>query len=314
MEDFKLNDFFKQHNLVKVAWYYYIEGITQQEIADIMGVSRMKINKMLDEARQKNIIQFFIPVAARNKLELEKELINMFNLQDAFVVPVSTDNNMNEALGKAAAIYVNNMLQTNSYINMGYGDTLHHFISYLSSITDKPVSVVSLTGGIDPYLPTKNSYNFNVNLNLIPAPLFMNSKESADNILLEKSVQEVFELSELSSITITGVGEVSNNSTIVKTGILTTNEVKKMQVQGAVADILMHFIDKDGNLIESEIEDRVVSRKLDTLKNMKNVIAVAGGESKTNAILAALKTGIFKVLITSEEDAKKIIERSKNDE
>lgn len=305
-----LNSFYQRYNLIKASWYYYIEGLTQQEIANIMGVSRMKINKMLDEARQLNLVQFTIPMHSRSRLDIEKELADRFNLDDVFVVPIAEDENINETLGKAAAIYVNDITKNNSYINMGYGDTLHHFISYLSSITESKISVVSLTGGVTPYLPSKGALNPNVELNLIPSPLFMNTKDSVDNMFKEKSVQEIFSLAELSSVTITGIGEVKDDATVIKSGIITHHEMKKIQLQGAVSDILMHFLDKDGNLISSDIEDRVVSTPLDKLKEMNNVIAVAGGDHKVDAILSGLKTKLFHRLITTEDTARKILERS----
>lgn len=314
MENENLELFYKQYNLIKVSWYYYIEGLTQQEIADIMGVSRMKINKMLDEARQNNLIQFVIPVQTRGQLEIEKKLINQFNLDDAFVIPVANENNINEALGKAAAMYINNLLRDNTFINFGYGDTLNHLISYLSIISEAKISIVSLTGGITPYLPSKGNVNLNVNLNLIPSPLFMNNKTAAENMFTEKSVQEVFALAKLASFNVTGIGEVSDESTIVKQGILTQHDILKLQLQGAVSDILMHFIDKNGKPISSEFEDRVISTSLEELKARNNTIAVAGGDHKVDAILAALNTNIFSRLVTSESTAKQLIERSQESE
>ena len=305
-----LDIFFKKYNLTKVSWYYYIEGLTQQEIADIMGLSRMKINKMLEEARQRQLIQFLIPMHTRERMELEKDIMERFSLEDVLIVPVSSPENINETLGKAAAIYLNSLIKDNTFINVGYGDTINYLISYLASISDQEISLVSLTGGVTPYLPTNGFGSSNVSLNLLPSPLFMNNKASADNMFKEKSVKEVFALADLASWTITGIGELSDDSTIIKQGIVSQHDITKIKLQGAKADILMHFIDGNGDLIDSEYEERVISTSLAQLKNRNNTIAVAGGNHKADAILAALKTNIFSRLVINENTAKKIMEGS----
>ena len=37
--------------IVKTAWYYYIENMTQQKISEKLGISRMKVIKLLEKAR-----------------------------------------------------------------------------------------------------------------------------------------------------------------------------------------------------------------------------------------------------------------------
>lgn len=298
----------KDYNLTKVAWYYYIENLTQQKIAEIMGISRITVNKMLEEARLKRLIQFNIPSKYLNKFELEEKLKDKYNLEDVFIVPSGQDKNLSETLGKAAALYIENILENNAYINIGYGETLHSLLSNLTANSEKAFSIISLTGGVTPYLPYYANGNFNLSLNLIPAPLFMQNEVAAEKILEEKSVKDVFELSSLASFSVTGIGEVSEESTIARSGIVSKMDIKKLRMQGAVADILMHFIDKDGNLLDTEHEKQLVSTSLEKLKEMNNIIAVAGGEHKVQAIDAALKTDIFNRLVTDENTAIQLLD------
>ena len=74
-------------------------------------------------------------------------------------------------------------------------------------------------------------------------------------------------------------------------------------MKGAVGDLLSHFIDKDGNPIENNLDNRLLSTPLEDLKKMNNVIGVAGGLNKVDAILAVLKGQYLDVLITDEETA-----------
>lgn len=297
----------KEYEVTKVAWYYYVENLTQQKIAEIMGVSRITVNKMLDEARNKGIIQFNIPLQNLKKIELENKLKEKYNLEDVLIIPTGEEDNLKSILGKAAAIYIENLLENNSYINIGYGETLNSLIDNLTKTSEKSFSIISLTGGVMPYLPYYSNSNNKLSLNLIPAPLFMDNLVAAEKIQQEKSVQDIFDLSSLASLSVTGIGELSEEATIQKTGIVSSMDLKKMKMKGAVADILMHFIDKDGNLIQSEYENKLISTSLEKLRGMKNIIAVAAGDKKVNAIDASMKTRIFNRLITDENTARQLI-------
>lgn len=297
----------KEYEVTKVAWYYYVENLTQQKIAEIMGVSRITVNKMLDEARNKGIIQFNIPLQNLKKIELENKLKEKYNLEDVLIIPTGEEENLKSILGKAAAIYIENLLEDNSYINIGYGETLNSLIDNLTKTSEKSFSIISLTGGVMPYLPYYSNSNNKLSLNLIPAPLFMDNLVAAEKIQQEKSVQDIFDLSSLASLSVTGIGELSEEATIQKTGIVSSMDLKKMKMKGAVADILMHFIDKDGNLIQSEYENKLISTSLEKLRGMKNIIAVAAGDKKVNAIDASMKTRIFNRLITDENTARQLI-------
>ena len=107
---------------------------------------------------------------------------------------------------------------------------------------------------------------------------------------------------------------MSSSATIIKSGILGLNDFNYLRMKGAVGDILCHFIDEEGKLVENTIEERLIATTLDTLKNLNNVIAVAGGKNKVQAIYSALYGGYFDILITDEITAKGLIEMVNNKE
>ena len=73
--------------MVKAVWYYYFEGKTQQQIADLMGIHRMRVVKLLDSARQNGIIRFQLRRDNEDRMTLEQKLISRFHLEDAFLIP-----------------------------------------------------------------------------------------------------------------------------------------------------------------------------------------------------------------------------------
>lgn len=300
--------------LTKVAWYYYIEGYTQQEIGEYLSIPRLRVNRLLDKARKAGIIQFSVREGDSKRMIVERELITQFGLKDAFVVPSPlNEQDINESVAQAAAMYIHERLEKTGYINMGYGDTSSRILNHLANICEFPVNVVSLTGGVNYYLPNTRSSIFNAKLYLTPAPLLMASEDIVKAMEQEPSVKQIRHMATLAQMSIVGIGDVDSNATLLTNGTLNHSDVLLLSMQGAVGDMLCHFIDKDGNVIQSSLERRLMSTPLEQLKEMNNSIGVAGGSTKSEAILAALKGNYLDVLITDEATATNVL-RLKNQE
>lgn len=300
--------------LTKVAWYYYIEGYTQQEIGEYLSIPRLRVNRLLDKARKAGIIQFSVREGDSKRMIVERELITQFGLKDAFVVPSPiNEQDINESVAQAAAMYIHERLDKSGYINMGYGDTSSRILNHLANICEFPVNVVSLTGGVNYYLPNTRSSIFNAKLYLTPAPLLMASEDIVKAMEQEPSVKQIRHMATLAQMSIVGIGGVDSNATLLTNGTLNHSDVLLLSMQGAVGDMLCHFIDKDGNVVQSSLERKLMSTPLEQLKEMNNSIGVAGGSTKSEAILAALKGNYLDVLITDETTATNVL-RLKNQE
>lgn len=300
--------------MTKTVWYYYFDNMTQQRISELLGISRIRVVKLLNKARSTGIIQFKMRDDSISRMRLEKNLAETHGLKDTFIVPSpSSEITINENIARAAAMYISNRLdnKNNTFINMGYGDTQSRVLNNLATLVENPISIVSLTGGVSYYLPNNMSTIFNAKLYLIPSPLLVSSKEVVDAIRNEASINEISRMVQLSSLSVIGIGAIKENATIVKSGILNKNDLLYLKMKGAVGDILCHFIDKDGNLVDSNIEDRLISTPLSTLRNLNNVIGVAAGDDKVDAIKAVLRGGYIDILITDESTAFQLLKSTK---
>ncbi|MDK2807794.1 MAG: lsr operon transcriptional repressor, partial [Clostridiales bacterium] len=115
---------YEQNLMIKASWYYYMENMTQQAIADTLGISRMRVIKLLDKSRQTGIVQFKISSSFEARHALENKLIEKYGLKDSYVVPTNPNpGEVNDTIAKAAYIYIANHITDNCYINFGYGDT-----------------------------------------------------------------------------------------------------------------------------------------------------------------------------------------------
>jgi len=296
---------YEESLMVKAAWYYYFENMTQQAIADRLSISRMRVIKLLENARQTGVIQFRLRSDGVGMVRQSQELINKYHLKDVFLIPeVDTDeSHPNESIARAGAMYIADRLGDNACINVGYGDTLGRTLNHLATMVQSPVTCISLTGGVSNYLPNTRSNVFNARLHLIPAPLLASSPDMASAMREESSVSEIIRMSELSSFTLVGIGSIDESATVFRSGVLSPSDLFYLRMNSAVGDVLCHFLDKDGQVIHTPIEDRLISTPLDRLKAMHNVIGLAAGREKIEAIRAVLRGGYLDILITDEPTA-----------
>lgn len=292
----------------KAAWYYYMEDNTQAQIAEVMGISRAKVIRLLEEARAQGIVQFSFRKNDSQRVSAEQLLIDRFGLKDAFVVPTPLDSSaINQSIAQGAAHYVSDHLREDGYLNIGYGDTVSRMLGVLAKNREESLNVVSLTGGVSYYLPTVGTTAYSMHLFLTPSPLVVSSRQVRDALLDEKSLQDVSTMTEYADMSVVGIGAAVEGATVLRNGILNEGELTVLKMQGAVGDVLNHFMDKDGNLIQTEIEDRVISTDLDKLRQLKNVVGVAGGKDKVTAIKAVLNGGYLNVLITDSDTAAELL-------
>ena len=141
----------------------------------------------------------------------------------------------------------------------------------------------------------------------ISAPAIADSLTSRSVITAEKSVHQILEIGKASDMAVLGIGNADTDSSLVKSGYLSAEEIRQLRRSGAVGDICAQFYDPEGFPIEHEYMDRVIGMNLQDLKKINMVIGIAGGSRKTAAISGALKGELLDVLITDEQTAKAVL-------
>ncbi|MFC4025172.1 sugar-binding transcriptional regulator [Oceanobacillus longus] len=305
---------YEDNLIVKIAWKYYKEGLTQNEIAEVMNLSRMRVIKYLEKAKTNNIIQFKVDLSKLEHLDLQNEIIQKYNLDDICIVPAS-NGHISDSLTIAASQYIEDRITKDTMINVGYGESVSKTLGHLNISTKYNVTFVSLSGGVKFFMPTAidktSDYYTNPNYNhfIIPSPLMASTKNLAEQLRLEKPIKNILEIIPHSHITIVGVGALNERATIVKEGHLSLVDVEVLKSKGAVGDILSQFYDINGNILDFHLHEQLISTEIDLLKSMNHVVAVAGGLDKKEAIIGALKGGYIDVLITDEEVAQSLLKK-----
>lgn len=238
----------------------------------------------MDAARQNGVIQFRLRSDSVGMMEQSRELMQKYRLKDVFIIPeAEQESQLNESIARAGAMYVADRLGDNACINAGYGDTLSRTLNHLATMVQTPVTCISLTGGVSYYLPNGRSNVFNARLYLMPAPLLASSHEMAAAMRAEASVSEIIRMAKLSSFTLVGIGSMHETATIVRSGIITQNELFRLRMAGAVGDVLCHFVNEKGELIPNDIEERLISTPLEQLRAMDNVVGLAAGRAESRS-------------------------------
>jgi len=304
---------FEEELMLKTAWLYFLE--TQQQIAGMLGISRMRVIRLLDKAKQTGVIKITMREDNVHRMKLERQIIEAYNLKDSFIIPTSQNmpiTEINNTVAEAAAMYIESRITPDSFLNIGYGDTMRKTLNNLAKNAKNPISCISLTGGVSIYLPNIQSNIFNARLFLIPAPLVVSSKEMVDAIAAEHSVMEIVRMAPLASFTVIGIGGMNDEATVLNAGALSKNDFLYLKMHGAVGDILCHFFDKQGNVLATPLEERLVTTPLNVLKSLTNVTAVAAGKNKREAIKGALTMGYIGIFITDEDTAQWLIDNKAN--
>lgn len=298
--------------IVKVAWQYYIEGLTQNEIAQSLNLSRMKVIKYLEKAKTHNIIQFKINLEEMENLNLQQKLKEKYNLKDIYIVPSSDHKNIH-SLTIAAAQYIEDRVTSDTMISIGYGEAVSRTLGHLHISTKYNVTFVSLSGGVKFYMPTgidsNSDYYTNPNYRhfIVPSPLMVSNKTLANQMLEEDSVKKILDLIPYTNITVIGIGALNEQATLIKEGLLSSSNMEILKSKGAVGDILSQFYDINGNVLELDLHEKLISTDIHVLKSLNHVVAVAGGLHKKEAIIGALKGGYIDVLITDDQVAKNLV-------
>ena len=310
-----LNDNEKRNMLASVANLYYNSDMTQNQIAERFFTSRSKISRMLKEARQLGIVEIKILEPWDRDMELEQEFMKRFHLKDIRIISVKEENNTMtlQKLGEVAAYYLDNLLSDHMILGMSWGNTMYHTVKAVKTSKNIPITVVPIMGAANVRTPERDSldlskelaYAYGGNYHYIYSPLFVTSEEVRKSLEEEPNIKECLNLARHADIILTSVGSIVYKSW---KSYLSTKDLYNLEKKGAIGHIGGHFYDKDGKEVVTPFVGKMIGLGIDDIKNVKNVICVAGLEMKAEAILGAVRGGYVKTLITDEDAARKVIE------
>ena len=145
--------------LLRAAWFYYKDELTQDEIAKRLSVSRASVGRLLDRARRVGLVSINLNAEYLDAFELSAELRRVFDLSEALVVPdhdkePADHHALNARVGLGGAQFLSTHLRPGGSLGVGWGETVSRVIAATNFGAVGPIHMVTLTGGVDGYLQT----------------------------------------------------------------------------------------------------------------------------------------------------------------
>ena len=313
----KLSPIEEQRLLVKVSKMYYEEGLSQDDIILRLNLSRSKISRLLQQARDEGIVQITVNTPKHLFSELETRLEKLFGLYEAIVVEThagDSQENIIRELGIAAAGYLERSVGTTTTIGISWGSTLHGMVAALHSNRLPKTKVVQIIGGLGQPeaevhatdLCHRLARSLGSQLTLLPAPGIVSTEQARDVLLADLFIQRAMSMFDHLDIAFVGIGTPAPESLLGS--ILSRTELDGLLQNGAVGDIALRFFDIHGQPVQSEINQRVIGITFAQLKRTRRVVGISGGVEKFQSVLGALRGKLINVLITDSINAEKLLQ------
>ena len=298
----------------RIAWLYHVEGMTQDEVAQIVGLNRSRVLRILAAARADGTVQVRVTTRLTRCVELERKLEERWGLGRAIVVPrPQAGVAVGTIVGSQLGAYLNDAVRPHMTLGLGWGKTLS---SGLPSIEPRPaqgVRVISMLGGltrVSAINPSEFAWRVADRLSaeclLLAAPVFAPDARTREALLGHGGLREVFDRAKSLDVAVVSTSDLSPHSTVVEYGLLSREEVASLERAGAVGDVLCHFVDAEGQLVDHPVNERVVAVHPHDLRGARNLVLAAGGWQKVVAIRAALRLLRPGTLITDETVAESL--------
>jgi DNA-binding transcriptional regulator LsrR (DeoR family) len=303
---------------VRASWLYFMEGMTQADVAQELGTTRLKINRILADARRNGLVQIAINSPLTNSVQLEQELVREFGLKGASIIPSPLDaSQVHNMIGKAAAAYLAHYLELNEIqgLGIGWGGTLREMVAQMPIATYSNMTVNSVMGGLTHGIEI-NTFNIVSELarklrakcQYLAAPIYAGSEQSRDIILAQDVFQNTFKLIEANDLVVVSIGDATEQSMLVRHGLPPDTTLNELVQSGAVCDVCGHYLNADGKPIDHPINRRAITLSMGALRRIPTLVFASGGLHKAAAIAAILRSGLGGVIISDEDTVRAAVE------
>lgn len=309
----------RDHLMVRAAKLFYDLDQTQSEIATELGLTRWQVKRLLTEARELGIVKIEITPRANRRTKLEVALQQAYGLTDAIVVPSTPGADgalVTEAVAQAAANYLASLSPKPELLGVSWGRTMSAVSRHLPVNWSPGLHVVLLNGATHlrstehqtSAVAEEIARSANGIATLLPVPAIVGRPQTRKVLEEDPIIERVFSLAQQAEVVCFGIGGISGDSVLVQSGYLSESDMEQLKAAGAVGDILGRFVDANGTIVDTALDQRTVGLHIEQLRSKPRSIGVAAGQEKSAIALAALKGGYLSVIITDESIAQFALE------
>ncbi|MHC1771060.1 MAG: sugar-binding transcriptional regulator [Flexilinea sp.] len=304
------------HLSLKICQMYYVEKMSQKEIASELEISRSQISRILAAAWENNIVSVKINNPFENEMRLERELKSRYHLKDALVLKVDESLNMTrmEKFGLLAARNLDSYIDDGDKVGVTSGRTVGSLVRGILNFHRQNLEIIPLIGSLGSV-----SSEFHANFiardlaeysggksYMLNVPAKVQDLRSKELLLQEPEVAAVLSMGAMCDVVLLGIGEIGLQSTIATMGGITPEEIDTLNKLGAVASVCTSFLDINGKIVRTEISERLIGQSIQSVSQSKK-IAIAVGRNKIDAIKAAFLGNTVDIFMTDFETARALL-------
>ena len=299
----------------RVCWHYFKEGQTQEEVAQRLGFTRKRVNRIISQALASGFVQITIDSRYGACAELEVRLKARFGLRHVKVVPApAPEIDVRTVVGAAAGQYLSETLGPSETIGITWGGTIRAAAQNLRRRTGGN-TVVSLVGGLatsGPINPYDNAAAFaralGATCRYVTAPMFADSPQLREALLRSASVREILDQVRFIDRALLSAIDLTSHSKALVYGAISGDTWRSLRNAGVVGDIAGQYLDAKGKPVSHPIVECVIAAELEQLRSIGELVLAAGGAHKAPIIRAGILAGLAHVLITDEAAAQMLLE------
>src|SRR6201992_819288 len=289
----------------RAARQYYLEGLSKVDIADRLGISRCRVARLLDAARESGMVRIEIGLPGGTlDAGLSAELCSVFGLQHAFVFNFPDDDvpALRQRLGEAAGQALMDIITPDDVLGMAWARGLSGVTAALHRVP--PCPIVQLTGAV-PHPDGSDLLDLvrgvarvgGGKAHVFYAPMIVADPETAAAIRRQPDVADAFALVPSITIAMLSIGAWQPGLSTIYDA-LTPDEREAMAKIGVHTDIGGAFFDASGAPLATPLDSRMIVTPGPVLASIPNVLAVAYGSAKSSSVLAVLRGKVVNGLVT----------------
>lgn len=321
-QDSPMLDFTEHDLLAQVASLYYEDELTQDAIASQLGLSRVKVYRLLKQARTEQVIQFTVTWPIQRHSELEQALRQAFGLSEALVLRSNPTVRVHalSRLGQLGARYLEQQLKDGMTLTVCLGRSTYEVIHAIRPGFQAKVDVAQAVGSLPFGLPELDSgalarqlaQKLGGNVLYLSSPLMADSVAAAEIMRSQRDIQRTLTAAANADVALLGIGNLDpETSEFARAGAMNADELAALVATGAVGDMGGQIFTLEGALHPSDYSARIIGIQLEELRKIPTVMAVAMGIEKAVAILGALRTQAIDLLCTDDASAAEVLRLAK---
>lgn len=299
----------------RAARLHYDHGMPHHEVASILGVSRVKVTRLLGEARRIGVVEIVVHGTERPFADLEQALADRYSLSSVWIAPDERREEEGiDALGLVGSQCLTDLLTDVSVVAVGTSTTVARAVAQLPERGSGTTEFVPLSGSLSGLANTGNphtlAYQMARRLNGVaynlPAPLVAADEAGAASLQADSSVSEVLSRAARADVLVAGIGG-TGRSTGQLASALSEDVLSEIRSAGAVGDLSARFFDAEGRSLHTSLDRRIVGLTLEEIRRIPERIGIAAGEGKCAAIAVALKSQLISCLVTDISTARQLL-------